>query len=96
MRVKGPSILNVGCYFELIPGRRRRLCIRIIFDNHLLAFRFQALVVSKIVTHSAPWWVLLSTPVSDTSSFNSWLRLLRHRLLLLSNFQGWGRFWLSR
>jgi hypothetical protein len=49
MRVKGPSILNVGCYFELIPGRCRRLYIRIVFGNHLLVFRLQALVVSKIV-----------------------------------------------
>jgi ABC-type spermidine/putrescine transport system permease subunit II len=46
MRVKGPY---VSCYFELIPGRRRRSCTRIIFGIHLSAFRFQALVVMEIV-----------------------------------------------
>jgi hypothetical protein len=94
MRVKGPSILNASCYFELIPGRRRS-CIRIVFGIHLIAFRFQALVVTEIV-------LLVVGPViiaglgylllrrSATSS-----TLPARILLSRSNFQGYGRFWLA-
>jgi hypothetical protein len=93
MREKGPSILNVSCYFELIYGRHHHLCIRIVFGIHLIAFCFQALVVTEIV-------LLIVGPViiaglrylfqqSATSATSP------ARVLLRSNFQGYGRFWLA-
>lgn len=94
MRVKGQSTLNVSCDFELIPGDRRRSCIRIVFGIHLVAFRFQALVVTEVV-------LLIVGPViiaglgylllqqSATSAMSP------ARALLHSNFQGYGRFWLA-
>lgn len=41
--------MNVSCYCELIPGRCRRSCIRIVFGIHLISFRFQAPVIMGII-----------------------------------------------
>jgi hypothetical protein len=94
MRVKGPSILNVSCYLELIHGRRRRSCIRIVFGIHLIAFRFQALVVMEIVLLivgpviiAGLGYLLLQQSATSAAS--------PARILLRYNFQGYGRFWLA-
>lgn len=90
MRVKGLSILKVSCYFELVPGGHRRSCIRIVFGVHLVAFRFQALVVTEIVLLivgpviiAGLGYLLLQQPATSA------------RILSRSNFQGYGRFWLA-
>jgi mannitol-specific phosphotransferase system IIBC component len=93
MRVRGPSILNASCYFELIPGRRRHSCIHIVFGIHLIAFRFQALVVTEIVLLvvgpviiAGLGYLLQQSATSATSPA---------RILSRSNLQGYGRFWLA-
>jgi hypothetical protein len=49
VRLKGPSNLNVSRYYELIPGRCRSSCIRIVFGIHLISFPFQTPVIVGIV-----------------------------------------------
>ena len=94
MRVKGPSTLNVSCYFKMPPGRRHRSCINIVFGIHLIAFRFRDLVVTEIV-------ILIVGPIiiaslgyllrqQSASSATSPARILSR-----CNFQGYGRFWLA-
>jgi hypothetical protein len=92
MRVKGPSILNVG-WFEPIPGRRRRSCINTVFGVHLIAFRFHALLVTKIVLLSVGPFVIaclgyLLLQRSASTTFPS-------RVLWRSYCRGYGRFWLA-
>jgi hypothetical protein len=94
MRVKGPFILNVSCCFELIPRRCRRSRIRIVFGIHLIAFRFQALVVTEMVLlivgpviMAGLGYLLLQQLATSTTS--------PARILLRLNFQGYGRFWLA-
>jgi hypothetical protein len=92
MRVKGPSILNVG-YFESIPRRCRRSCINAVFGVHLVAFRFHVLVVTQIVLLSAGpiiitglgYLLLQQSATSTTSPRNQWR----------SYFRGYDRFWLA-
>ena len=94
MRAKGPSILNVSCYFELIPGRCRRSFIHIVFGIHLIAFRFQVLVVTEmvllivgpVIIAGLGYLLLQQSATSATSPA---------RIVLGSNFQGYGRFWLA-
>lgn len=82
------------CYFELIPGRCRRSCIHIVFGIHLIAFRFQALVVTEIVLLivgpviiAGLGYLLLQQSTTSTTS--------PAPILSRSNFQGYGRFWLA-
>ena len=78
----------------MIPGRRRRSCILIVFGIHLIAFRFQALVVTEIVLlivgpviiAGLGYLLLQQSATSATSPA---------RILLRFNFQGYGRFWLA-
>lgn len=94
MRVKGPSILNVSCYSELVPARLRRSCTRIVFGVHLVAFRFRALVVTDMVLiivgpviGAGLGYLLLQQSAAPATS--------PARILLRYNFQGYGRFWLA-
>ena len=76
-----------------MPSRHYRSSKRIVFGIHLIAFRFQALVVTEIV-------LLVVGPViiaglgyflrqQSATSATSPVTLLR------SNFQGYGRLWLA-
>jgi hypothetical protein len=92
--MKGPSILNVSCYFELLLGRRRHSCIRIVFGIHLIAFPIQTLVVTEMVLLTIGpviiaglGYLLLQKSATSTTS--------PARILLRSNFRGYGRFWLA-
>lgn len=90
MRVKGQSTSNVSCDFEWIPGRRRRSRIRIVFGIHLVAFRFQALVVTEVILLIVGPVIIAGLGYLLQQSTTSPARIVLH-----SNFQGYGRFWLA-